>query len=68
MIFTKDISRAMRVVSKMEVGTLSINSAHFLSKETPGGGYKQSGYGREGGKDGFPEYLHKKTIHINLNL
>jgi aldehyde dehydrogenase (NAD+) len=52
----------------MEVGTLSINSAHFPSKETSWGGYKQSGYGREGGKDGFLEYLQKKTIHINLNV
>ncbi|KAF4465158.1 aldehyde dehydrogenase [Fusarium albosuccineum] len=67
-IFTSDITRALRVASKLDVGTLSINSAHWTSKQTPWGGWKQSGFGREGGLEGLKEYVQSKSIHVNLNL
>ncbi|KAM5382490.1 hypothetical protein ACJZ2D_002494 [Fusarium nematophilum] len=54
-IFTSNISRALRVASKLEVGTLSINGAHWPSKFTPWGGWKQSGYGRESGLESVKE-------------
>ncbi|KAH8688454.1 aldehyde dehydrogenase [Ilyonectria robusta] len=66
-IFTSDISRALRVASKLEVGTLTINASHYPSKFTPWGGWKQSGYGREGGLEAVKEYVQSKTIHVNLN-
>jgi len=67
-IFTSDIGRALRVASKVEAGTVSINSAFSASPQTPFGGFKQSGIGREGGSQGLKEYLQTKTIHINMNL
>lgn len=48
-IFTRDIGRALRVAAQIESGTVSINAACMPSFQTPFGGYKQSGYGRECG-------------------
>ncbi|KAL5603473.1 hypothetical protein FOVSG1_006223 [Fusarium oxysporum f. sp. vasinfectum] len=67
-IFTSDISRALRVASDLNIGTLSINSAHMPIKQTPWGGWKQSGIGREGGLEGLKEYVQSKSIHVNLKV
>ncbi len=67
-IFTADIARALRVASKLEAGTVSINSSYTPSVQTPFGGYKQSGIGREGGLEGLREYLQAKAIHINMGI
>ncbi|KAM0724131.1 hypothetical protein Q7P37_000012 [Cladosporium fusiforme] len=67
-IYTNDIARAMRVAGKIEAGTVGVNSAFNTSLQTPFGGFKQSGYGRESGKEGLKEYLQPKTIHINMNV
>ncbi|KAJ9637545.1 hypothetical protein H2204_004694 [Knufia peltigerae] len=67
-IYTNDITRALRVTAEMESGTVSINSSHVLLTETPFGGKKQSGYGREGGLEGLKEYLEAKTVHVNMRM
>lgn len=67
-VYTGDIARAMRVAGKLEAGTVAINSAFMVSQQTPFGGFKQSGYGREGGRDGLRAYLQPKTIHVNMNV
>lgn len=41
--------------------------AFNTSPQTPFGGYKQSGIGRESGPEGLKGYLQPKTIHINMN-
>lgn len=66
-VYTSDIARALRVAGKIEAGTVGINSAFNTSPQTPFGGHKQSGYGRESGIEGIKEYLQPKTIHINMN-
>lgn len=66
-IYTNSISRALRVTRKMEAGTIAVNDWYFPAPDTPFGGIKQSGYGREGGLEGLNEYLQTKTIQINLN-
>lgn len=63
-IYTTDLTRALRVAGKLESGGVSINTPHLPSKNTPFGGIKQSGYGRELGKHGLLSYLEAKTIHI----
>jgi len=67
-IYTSDIGRALRVASEMQSGTVSINTGHVTSPQTPFGGFKQSGYGRESGVEGIKNYLQAKTIHVNLKL
>ena len=66
-IYTSDIARALRVAGQIEAGTVGINSAFSTSPQTPFGGFKQSGYGRESGVEGIKNYLQPKTIHINMN-
>jgi len=66
-VYTSDIARALRVAGKLEAGTVGINSAFNTSPQTPFGGHKQSGYGRESGAEGLKEYVQAKTIHINMN-
>lgn len=63
-VYTKCISRALRVTRKIEAGTIAINDWYFPAPDTPFGGVKQSGYGREGGLEGLQEYLQTKTIQI----
>jgi aldehyde dehydrogenase (NAD+) len=63
-IYTSDVTRALRVASKIQAGSVSINQALMPSKQTPFGGMKQSGSGREVGKAGLMAYLEPKTIHI----
>ncbi|EGP88410.1 uncharacterized protein MYCGRDRAFT_41337, partial [Zymoseptoria tritici IPO323] len=67
-IYTSDIARALRIASKLEAGTVGINSAFATSPQTPFGGFKQSGYGRESGIEGLKNYLQPKTIHVNMNV
>jgi len=67
-IYTADIARALRVAGQIEAGTVGINSGFGTSPQTPFGGWKQSGYGRESGIEGLKNYLQPKTIHINMNL
>ena len=49
----------------MEAGTIAVNDWYFPAPDTPFGGVKQSGYGREGGLEGLNDYLQTKTIQIN---
>ena len=66
-IYTSDITRALRVASQIEAGTVGINSAFGPLPQTPFGGFKQSGIGRESGPQGLKAYVQPKTIHINMN-
>ncbi|KAF2637829.1 aldehyde dehydrogenase [Massarina eburnea CBS 473.64] len=68
-IFTASIGRALRVAKQIESGMVNINQASGVGGvELPFGGMKQSGLGREGGKQGLMQYLEMKTITINTAL
>ena len=58
----------MRIATKLEAGTVGINSAFATNVQTPFGGFKQSGHGRESGQEGLKHYLQAKSIHINMGL
>ncbi|MDP2940349.1 MAG: aldehyde dehydrogenase family protein [Candidatus Omnitrophota bacterium] len=66
MVWTKDLNKANMVAKKLQVGTVWINTYGGFYNEAPFGGYKQSGIGRELGKEGLWEYTQLK--HINLDL
>ncbi|MEK6868786.1 MAG: aldehyde dehydrogenase family protein, partial [Nanoarchaeota archaeon] len=62
LVFTNDKKRAERVASKIEAGTIEINSAIHWITCNPFGGYKESGMGREHGILGFQELCQIKLI------
>jgi aldehyde dehydrogenase (NAD+) len=59
-----NLERALAVARRIRSGTLSVNGAQWFSIDTPFGGYKQSGVGRENGEMGFEEYLETKVIGV----
>ena len=61
-VFGRDEERAIAVARRIRAGSFSINGGNFFSKDTPFGGYKQSGVGREMGVAGLEEYLESKTF------
>ena len=58
---TEDKEKAKRVARRLNAGTIYING-NGADSGTPFGGFKQSGYGREGGVWGLEEYLEVKTV------
>jgi aldehyde dehydrogenase (NAD+) len=61
-VFGGDPQRAQAVADRLRVGTVNVNGGVWYSADTPFGGYKQSGVGREMGVAGFEEYLELKAI------
>jgi len=59
-----DVDRAMGIARRLRTGTVGINGGVWLAADTPFGGYKQSGLGRELGTDGFAEFLETKSIAL----
>lgn len=56
--------RALAVARRIRTGTMSINGAMWFAVDSPFGGYKQSGVGRENGMAGFEEYLETKVLGL----
>ncbi len=54
--------RAIGLARRIRTGTFSINGGNYFSPDSPFGGYKQSGIGREMGTSGFEEFLETKTF------
>jgi acyl-CoA reductase-like NAD-dependent aldehyde dehydrogenase len=65
-IWTRDLSRALRVSRAVQSGNLSVNSNSSVRYSTPFGGYKQSGLGRELGPDSLVAFTETKNIFIAL--
>lgn len=63
-VYTTDLTRALRVSGALESGGVSINSPHLPDLNTPFGGTKQSGLGRELGIHGLHSYLEPQSVHI----
>jgi aldehyde dehydrogenase (NAD+) len=58
------LDRAMGLARRIRTGTVSVNGGLWFGPDSPFGGYKQSGNGREHGVAGFEEYLETKTIGV----
>jgi aldehyde dehydrogenase (NAD+) len=65
-VHTSDVSRSYRVAIQLDAGLVVANGPPVLSPTAPFGGYKQSGYGREGGREGIEEYLRIKNIILGV--
>lgn len=59
-VYTKDLSRAMRMFERLRFGIVGINDINPTAAAAPFGGMKESGLGREGGREGISEYLETK--------
>ncbi|MFM7042336.1 MAG: aldehyde dehydrogenase family protein [Planctomycetaceae bacterium] len=65
-VWSRDIFRCLRVVKAVRAGIVWVNSMQPCYVESPWGGYKQSGHGREMSLHGQEEFLETKQVHINL--
>jgi succinate-semialdehyde dehydrogenase/glutarate-semialdehyde dehydrogenase len=63
-VFTKDLSRMIRVSEALEFGMVGFNQGIVSNPAAPFGGVKASGFGREGGFEGIEEYLETKYVGI----
>jgi succinate-semialdehyde dehydrogenase/glutarate-semialdehyde dehydrogenase len=63
-VFTNDIRRALHVAEALEVGMLGLNKGLVSNPAAPFGGVKESGFGREGGREGIEEYLSVKYVAV----
>ncbi|MFA4888052.1 MAG: aldehyde dehydrogenase family protein [Candidatus Omnitrophota bacterium] len=61
-IWSKDVKAAQELAAKINAGTIWINTYGMFYEELPFGGFKQSGFGKELGKEGFLEYTRLKTV------
>jgi betaine-aldehyde dehydrogenase len=64
-IWTKDHKIAQRIADDINAGVVWVNTYGMFYNEVPFGGFKQSGFGKELGKEGFLEYTRLKTIIVD---
>jgi acyl-CoA reductase-like NAD-dependent aldehyde dehydrogenase len=67
-VFTSDVGRAMRFAREIEAGQVYVNEWFAEGVETPFGGYKQSGIGREKGMQAVEEFTQVKNVCANIEL
>jgi betaine-aldehyde dehydrogenase len=65
-VFTNDLTRAHRVIAKLEAGTCWINQYNITPIEMPFGGVKLSGLGRENGRAAIEHYTQLKSVYVAL--
>jgi aldehyde dehydrogenase (NAD+) len=64
-VWTQSIRRSLMMAERLQAGTVWINTYRTNSYMSPFGGYKRSGFGREGGKDMIYEYLQTKSVWLS---
>jgi betaine-aldehyde dehydrogenase len=65
-VFTNDLTRAHRVIARLEAGTCWINQYNITPIELPFGGVKSSGLGRENGRAAIEHYSQLKSVYVAL--
>ncbi len=65
-VWTGDVARGHVLAGKINAGQVGINVHAAVDPATPFGGFKQSGWGRESGRDGLEPYLETKAITVHL--
>ncbi len=61
-IWSEDINLALDIATQVKAGTIWINSTNLFDAASGFGGYRESGFGREGGKEGLWEYVKRSKI------
>ena len=65
-VWTNDISRAHTMAEYLDYGMVSVNEYPVTFPQTPFGGYKESGHGREQGREALSEYTQVKNVNVKL--
>ena len=65
-VWSRDVNKANEIATKIKAGTIWINDWHVFRNDSPFGGYKQSGAGRELGRQVFNEYTELKNVTTSL--
>ena len=65
-VWTRDIARAHRAAQELKAGSVWTNCYNMVDPALPFGGYKQSGWGREMGREGIEMYTETKTVCVAL--
>ncbi|MAK18339.1 MAG: carnitine dehydratase, partial [SAR116 cluster bacterium] len=66
-VWSRDVAKAMRMADRIEAGTVYINNYFNAAAQSPVGGYKQSGYGRENGWEGMRSFMQAKSVWLSTN-
>lgn len=66
-VFTRNLSRAHRMVRDIHAGVVWVNTYRAVSPIVPFGGYGQSGYGREGGMESILDYTRTKSVWLRTS-
>jgi len=66
-VYSADTERAMQVARRIRAGAISVNGGMSITGDLPFGGYKQSGIGREWGREGLEEFLETKAIAVRVS-
>ncbi|HVR39452.1 MAG TPA: aldehyde dehydrogenase family protein [Thermoanaerobaculia bacterium] len=65
-VWTRDVSKAHRIARAIKAGTVWVNTYNLYDPALPFGGFKESGFGRDQGKDALEKYTQTKSVWINL--
>jgi aldehyde dehydrogenase (NAD+) len=65
-VWTRDLNRAMRMTRRLNAGIVWVNTYRAMAPESPFGGFKASGYGKEGGEAVLHEFTRSKSVWIDL--
>jgi len=66
-VWTENLSRALRMTRALRAGQVWVNTYRSLAVQTPFGGFKESGFGREKGKQALDEFLASKNVMIDFS-
>jgi len=66
-LWTRDVSRAHGVARRLEAGTVWVNMYRAMAPQSPFGGYKESGIGRQNGINAIREYVQTKSVWVELS-
>ena len=65
-VWTRDLSKAHRIARAVKAGTVWINTYNLYDPALPFGGFKESGFGRDQGKDALEKFTQTKSVWVNL--